>query len=122
MKTGTLYRWDIVSELGKYLYTDDIVVLHGARQVGKTSILRYLEDRLRHKGEKTRYIDLEDSRYATILDAGVDGLLGLLTEDGLYVPGNKKDELKTLFREYTLCGGYPWIVLTPERQTATARP
>ncbi len=201
MKTDLLYRRDIVTELEKYLRTDDIVVLHGARQVGKTSILRYIEDGLKHKGEKTRYIDLEDSRYVKILDAGVDGLLGLLTEDGLYAPGQKpekrvfvfideiqylqnpssflklvrdhhsglkllvsgsssfaikskfrdslvgrtvefdvlplsfrefllfrnysfeqsrvitekkKDELKTLFREYALYGGYPRIVLTLE--------
>lgn len=92
MKTGTLYRRDIVAELEKYLYTDDVVVLHGARQVGKTSILRYIEDGLKRKGEKTRFVDLEDSRYVRVLDAGADGLLGLLMEDGLYIAGQQPEK------------------------------
>jgi len=97
MKSEHIYRRNIVDELEKYLHTDDIVVLHGARQVGKTSILRYIEDELKHKGEKTRYIDLEDSRYVKILDAGVDGLLGLLTEDGLYVAGQQPEKKVFVF-------------------------
>ena len=37
-----LYKRDIIDQISKYLFTDDIIVLHGARQVGKTHILYYL--------------------------------------------------------------------------------
>ena len=38
----TIYNRTVVDEIGRYVKTDDIIVLHGARQVGKTSILYYL--------------------------------------------------------------------------------
>lgn len=194
-----IYKRIVFDEICKYLHTDDIIVLHGARQVGKTSLLNYLQDDLRKKGEINYYIDLEDSRYKKILDLGVDEFVGHLAEQGLKTEnkrkkifvfideiqylenpssflklisdhhkniklvvsgsssfaikdkfkdslvgrtvnfeifnlsfkeflvfknyyfeegkaftGKKIDELKKLFREYVLYGGYPKIVLTPE--------
>jgi len=78
-----IYKRDIIGEIEKYLYTGDIIVLHGARQVGKTSLLRYLEAELESKGEATYFIDLEDSRYVKILDTGVGEFLRLLEEEGI---------------------------------------
>jgi len=78
-----IYKREIVGEIERYLYTDDIIVLHGARQVGKTSLLRYFEAELKAKGEKSYFIDLEDSRYVKILDAGVGEFLKLLEEEGI---------------------------------------
>jgi hypothetical protein len=194
-----IYKREIVGEIERYLYTGDIIVLHGARQVGKTSLLRYLEAELKAKGETTYFIDLEDSRYVKILDAGVREFLKLLEEEGIKAArqnrkifvfvdeiqylanpssflklisdhhkdiklivsgsssfaikskfkdslvgrtvdfdiftlsfrefltfrgypfeevkvytGKKVDELKGLFKQYVLYGGYPKIVLTPE--------
>ena len=77
----TLFRRSVVDELERYLHTDDIVVLHGARQVGKTSILMYLKAELETKGERTIYLDLEDSRLVTVLDRGVDEFLRYLHEE-----------------------------------------
>lgn len=37
------FRQQIFDEISKYLHTDDIIVIHGARQVGKTSSLMYLK-------------------------------------------------------------------------------
>ncbi|MCR4320103.1 MAG: ATP-binding protein [Candidatus Brocadiaceae bacterium] len=196
---GTIFRRTIIDEINRYLLTDDVIVLHGARQVGKTSILYYIQNELK-KDDKTNYfIDLEDSRFVSILNAGVDEFIKHLNEEGfntndkknkLYVfideiqylkdPSSflkltadhhkhiklilsgsssfaiktkfkdslvgrtvnfeifnlsfkefllfrgyhfedkkvytqkKIDELKSLFKEYVLYGGYPKIVLTPE--------
>ena len=40
----SLFKRNVVDEITKYLHSDDIVVIHGARQVGKTSILMYLQE------------------------------------------------------------------------------
>lgn len=193
-----LYERDIIGKISKYLFTDEIIVLHGARQVGKTSIIFWLKKQLEEKSEKTFYLDLEDSRFVKILNKGVSEFLTLLKEEGvlgnaengrvfifideiqylenpssflkliadhhmdikLIVSGSssfeikskfkdslvgrtvdfeifnlsfseflrfkninflnndttekKINELKTLFKEYVLFGGYPKIVLTPE--------
>ena len=67
----TIYERRVISELNKYIRTDDVIVIHGARQVGKTSILMFLQDQLGKQSEKTLYIDLEDSRFVSLLDQGV---------------------------------------------------
>ncbi len=77
-----LFRRTVIDAITPYLQDDAIIVLHGARQVGKTSILTYLRDQLTADGNRTYYIDLEDSRYLKILDAGVDPFLRHLTEEG----------------------------------------
>jgi len=87
---NTIYKRDIVDEINNYLKTDDIIVLHGARQVGKTSILYLLREQLKAKGEVTYYIDLEDSRFVKILDSGTDEFIKLLEEEGLKTSSRKK--------------------------------
>jgi uncharacterized protein len=77
-----LFQRLILTEIVKYLYTDDIVVIHGARQVGKTSILMVLQNNLQHNGYPTLYLDLEDSRIVNLLDKGVDEFLRYLAEQG----------------------------------------
>lgn len=195
----TIYKRTVVEEINRYIKTNDIIVLHGARQVGKTSILYYLEDQLKKDGIPTYFIDLEDSRFVNLLNAGVaefsrhlreeglssagqkgkvfvfideihyladpssflklmadhhkniklivsgsssfeikskfkDSLVGrtvnfeifnlsfneflsfngYVFEEGTVYTQKKTDELRTLFKEYLLYGGYPKIVLTPE--------
>ncbi len=85
-----IYKREISREIEKYLYTGDIIVLHGARQVGKTSLLRYFESELKIKKETTYFIDLEDSRYVKILDAGIREFLKLLEEEGVKTQDAKK--------------------------------
>ncbi len=79
---ATILKRDIIEAIQKYLHSDDIIVLHGARQVGKTSILHYLEDQLNREGENTYFIDLEDSRFVSIIDAGVGDFINHLREEG----------------------------------------
>jgi len=85
-----LFKRTSVDEISKYLNTDDIVVIHGARQVGKTSILMYLQGQLESAGERTYYIDLEDSRFVSTLDKGVDEFVVYLGEQGFELSAFKK--------------------------------
>lgn len=87
-----LYKRIIFDEILKYLFVDEIVVLHGARQVGKTHILYLIEDYLKVKNKKTHYIDLEDSRFLKILDSGVDIFLKYLKEEGFNLDLFKKND------------------------------
>lgn len=87
-----IYHRDAVEEITPWMETGEIIVLHGARQVGKTSILYYLKDQLAAAGKPVCYIDLEDSRYLKILDAGVDEFLRHLTGQGFSI-GTEQDRL-----------------------------
>jgi predicted AAA+ superfamily ATPase len=86
----TIYKRIVIDEINKYLNTDDIIVLHGARQVGKTSILYYLRDQLKKRGEVTYFIDLEDSRFVKILDRGVEEFRKHLEEENIKTEVKKK--------------------------------
>jgi uncharacterized protein len=77
-----LFKRQVVDEILRYLHTDDIIVVQGARQVGKTCILMYLQRLLMEQGEQTLYLDLEDSRFVTLLDRGVDEFLLYLRGEG----------------------------------------
>lgn len=39
----TLFKRDIYIEISRYINDNEIIVIHGARQVGKTSLLKYIE-------------------------------------------------------------------------------
>ena len=84
-----IYKREIVNEIKKYLGSEEIIVLHGARQVGKTSILYYLKDYLKKIGKVTHYLDLEDSRYVKILDSGIKEFINYLREEGIIGASNK---------------------------------
>ncbi|MFH1414737.1 MAG: ATP-binding protein [Elusimicrobiota bacterium] len=87
-----IYKREVIEEIKKYLDSEEIIVLHGARQVGKTCILYYLENYLKRNGKVTHYIDLEDSRYVKILDSGIKEFVNYLREEG--VIGDSKKLLK----------------------------
>jgi predicted AAA+ superfamily ATPase len=83
----SIFKRSVINEILRFLPTCDIVVIHGARQVGKTSILMFLQDHLRSREEQTLYIDLEDSRYVSLLDKGVDEFIAFLAEQGFDLAG-----------------------------------
>lgn len=90
----SLFKRTVIDEIVKYLYTDDIIVVHGARQVGKTSILTYLQTQLEEMGERTFYFDLEDTRFVSQLDRGVDEFVLYLGEQGFDLPTLSKSNKK----------------------------
>jgi len=81
--SGKIYKRSIIEKILPFIKTRDIVILHGARQVGKTSIMFYLLDKLKKEKETTFFIDLEDSRLVRILDGGVDEFIKYLQEEGV---------------------------------------
>lgn len=84
-----IYKRKITEDILKFIDLEEIIVLHGARQVGKTHILLWLQEYLKDQKKDVYYIDLEDSRYKRILDTGVDEFIGHLREEG-HAPDNDK--------------------------------
>ncbi len=80
----------VIDDINKYIQSNDIIVLHGARQVGKTSILYYLRNQLTEQWHTTHFIDLEDSRFVRILDSGVKEFIRHLHEEGITSATQKK--------------------------------
>jgi uncharacterized protein len=85
-----IFKRKVIDEILKFIDLDEIIVLHGARQVGKTHILLWLENYLKEKKEDVYYIDLEDSRYKKILDSGVSEFVNHLKEEGHAPQADKK--------------------------------
>ena len=77
-----IYKRKVFNDIIKYLEDEVIIVLNGARQVGKTCILYYLKNYLETQGRIVYYIDLEDSRFLRILNNGVDSFISHLKEEG----------------------------------------
>jgi hypothetical protein len=65
-----LYKRNVVDQIIPYLGDETIVVLHGARQVGKTHILYYLRDHLLSQAKLVFYYDLEYPELLTTLNLG----------------------------------------------------
>lgn len=61
---------DIVSEIEKrnYLGNDEILLLIGARQAGKTTILKLLRDKVAAGGASNFFLNLEDPDYLCLLN------------------------------------------------------
>jgi uncharacterized protein len=92
--SNLLLKRTAIDEIVRYLDTDDIIVVHGARQVGKTTILMYIKSELESRNEKVFYVDLEDSRYVRVLDQGVDEFLTYLREEGYKLDDFRQDGKK----------------------------
>lgn len=85
-----IYKRKIIDEILKFIDLEEIIVLHGARQVGKTHILLWLKEYLEKRGEEVYYIDLEDSRFKKILDDGISNFIKHLNEEGYALSSDKK--------------------------------
>lgn len=66
-KSTNLLPRQVVKKLKNWIDRDEIIVIYGARQVGKTSLLRLLQKDLDAQGKKTIFIDLEDIELRTAL-------------------------------------------------------
>ncbi|MCG2700703.1 MAG: ATP-binding protein [Candidatus Falkowbacteria bacterium] len=81
----------IIAKIAKYLNDDEIIVLHGARQVGKTSIINYLISKIlgdKNDNKNLIYFDLEDFNLVELLNSGVEKTVEHLK--GLDCDFNKK--------------------------------
>ncbi|MBI5356557.1 ATP-binding protein [Candidatus Collierbacteria bacterium] len=83
-----LHKRKIFTRIEPYIGDDTVIVLHGARQVGKTHILFYIRDWLAQKGKKVFYYDLEYPELLEDLNKGVDFFVSDLRGKG-YVDGEE---------------------------------
>jgi len=81
-KAEAIYKRKIIDEIIKYLDDELAIILYGARRVGKTFILYFLEEYLNNREEQVFYIDLEDRRYLYEVNKGPQNLVNLLIENG----------------------------------------
>ena len=87
----TLYKRKIFDKIQPYLGDETVIVLHGARQVGKTHILFYIRDWLLAKSKKVLYYDLEYPELLADLNGGVEVFIsdligkGYIKEEEIYI-------------------------------------
>jgi len=63
-----IFPRDITPKIQKYLLTDEIILLIGARQAGKTTILRQIEDIIKKEKKLCYFLNLEDPDYLSLLN------------------------------------------------------
>ena len=69
-KIFNMIKRKIVNKLEKFLYTRDIILLYWARQVWKTSLMRYIEKN--YFKDKSVFIDLENIKFLELLNKNPD--------------------------------------------------
>jgi uncharacterized protein len=79
---------DLFTAIQPYLQDQEILAIHGARQVGKTSLLQYIMDHnSRFVSDRAFSIDLEDPVYLDICNKGVEELMQYLRARGFDLDG-----------------------------------
>ncbi len=76
-----LFKRKLLEEIKSYLFTTDIIVIHGARQTGKTTLINLIKDELPQN--QKYYFDLEDSRYKALFENGIESVISFLKQKGL---------------------------------------
>jgi len=76
-----IFEREILKDIEVFINTKDVIVLHGARRVGKTSMMMHLINKLKGQGKNTVYIDLEDLRFVQLINKGYNNFIGYLEEN-----------------------------------------
>ena len=84
-----MFQRQILSHIEKFLFTTDILLLYGARQVGKTSVMKILQEK---EQRKTFFFDLEQKKYLTLLNQDQEDFILYLKNQG-----RKEDENIVVF-------------------------
>jgi len=69
---------EVAQKALKYINNDEILIFTGARQTGKTTILKYLRNYLKKRDKITFFINLEDIDYLNLLNETPKNLLNLI--------------------------------------------
>ena len=81
-----IYDRTLYKEVKPFIPTRDVIVIHGARQTGKTTLLKLLMKDL-PPGD-TCYFDLEESKLLALCDEGVESIVAYLKQGGNIGTGN----------------------------------
>lgn len=65
-----MYPRDILEKIRPFLETDDVLLFYGARQVGKTSLMKYLQET--HFSDRSFFFDLEKPANLRLLNGDPD--------------------------------------------------
>lgn len=65
----------ILTDIFKWVPREEVIILTGPRQSGKTSILRLIQKKLEDQGEDTHFLNLEDEEILSFLDRTPTNLL-----------------------------------------------
>ncbi len=82
-----LFNRKLFEDIKPFLNTSDIIVIHGARQTGKTSLMQIIQNKL--SKENCFYFDLEDSRFKTLFEEGIVSVINYLKQKGRYEPQDR---------------------------------
>lgn len=79
-----IYPRKIQPKVESHLFIPEILVIHGARQTGKSTLLHILEDKLKSqfKASNVIYFDLEDQALLDLCNQGVDSVINHLKAVG----------------------------------------
>ena len=101
----------LFTELSDHLYEKEYTIITGARQTGKTTLLKQLESELNSKNEKVYYFNLEDPEILANLNRHPDNIFMYLTleSDGrtyvlideIQYLDNPSNFIKLLYDEYS---------------------
>lgn len=72
---------DITTQAKKYLENNDILLFVGARQAGKTTILKQIQSYLENKNQTIHFLNLEDPDYLGLLNKSPKNLFKIFTID-----------------------------------------
>ena len=94
--TDKIYRRKIVDEIEDFLDSKEAIVIYGARQAGKTTLLKYLiEHNLKHAKENVFYFDLELANLLELCNEGAEAVYKYLLEKG----ANEKKQICLIIDE-----------------------
>lgn len=79
-----IYPRKITKEIEKFLKIPEIIVIHGARQTGKTTLLHILIEKLKRKNlaKNIIYFDLEDFELVDLCNKGIKAVINHLKARG----------------------------------------
>ena len=86
-----LFKRTLYDELEKYLYDKEMIVIHGSRQVGKTTLLKYILSEKEDIARNHVFFDLEISDNLELCNTGAENFFehlsakGLIGESSLFV-------------------------------------
>ena len=91
--TERVYKRKIVDNIVKYLDSKEAIVIYGARQVGKTTLMKYLMDN--HIKKNVFYFDLELPNLLELCEDGVESVYNYLIQKG----ANKNNKIFLIIDE-----------------------
>jgi hypothetical protein len=74
-------RRDLERKISKYLYVPEIIAVTGARQVGKTTLLQHMQEKI----DKSLFITFEDISIRSLFDNDIKSFIALYIEPYRYI-------------------------------------